>query len=170
MAGSMIPAIRDMDLGDIPGVAVLEREIFPEPWSLRIFYDELSLDTRSYLVAEAENGIAGYGGVLLVEEDAHVTTLAVAPWARGRRLGTSLLMALVDRSLAGGARHLTLEVRASNESARLLYERFGFAPVGKRKNYYKDEDAVVMWAIDIDTDEYAQRLDEIRATLGEEAT
>jgi hypothetical protein len=42
--------------------------------------------------------------------------------------------------------------------------------VGKRKNYYKDEDAVVMWAIDIDTDEYAQRLDEIRATLGEEAT
>ena len=59
---------------------------------------------------------------------------------------------------------------SSNESAQLLYERFGFAPVGKRKNYYKDEDAVVIWAIDSDTDEYAQRLDEIRATLGEEPT
>lgn len=164
------PTIRDMILSDIPGVAQLEREIFPEPWSVRIFYDELSMENRSYLTAEAADGIAGYGGILLVEEDAHVTTLAVASWARGRRLGTSLLMALVERSLARGARHLTLEVRASNESARLLYERFGFAPVGKRKNYYKDEDAVVMWAIDIDTNEYAERLDAIRAALAEGET
>ena len=60
------------------------------------------------------------------------------------------MLALVDAATAAGARHLTLEVRVSNEGARRLYQRFGFAPVGVRKDYYRDEDALVMWATDID--------------------
>jgi ribosomal-protein-alanine N-acetyltransferase len=162
---TLVPPIRDMDRSDIPQVALLEREVFPQPWSVRTFYDELSMPNRSYLIAEGDGRVLGYGGLLLVEEDAHVTTLAVAPEARGARLGTRLLLALVDRALELGARHLTLEVRASNESARHLYERFGFSPVGKRKNYYRDEDALVMWAIDVDRDEYTVLLEEIREML-----
>jgi hypothetical protein len=46
---------------------------------------------------------------------------------------------------------------------------FGFTPVGRRKNYYKTEDALVMWATDIDTDEYASLLAGIRETLEEAA-
>jgi ribosomal-protein-alanine N-acetyltransferase len=57
-------------------------------------------------------------------------------------------------------------VRVSNDAAQKLYERFGFEPVGRRKNYYKDEDALVMWATDIDTDEYQSRVAGIRAALG----
>ena len=53
----------------------------------------------------------------------------------------------------------------SNTSAQGLYDRFGFAPVGKRKDYYIDEDALVMWAIDIDTDAYAERIAGIRESL-----
>ncbi len=62
-----------------------------------------------------------------------------------------------------GVRHLSLEVAASNEPAQTLYRRFGFAPVGIRKNYYPitGEDALVMWAYDIDTPDYAQRLEEL---------
>jgi ribosomal-protein-alanine N-acetyltransferase len=100
-----------------------------------------------------------------VEEDAHVTTLAVDPNVRRRRLGTRLMLELVDIALERGAKHLTLEVRMSNASAQALYQRFGFAPVGLRKNYYRDEDALVMWAIDIDTDEYAERIIGIRRSL-----
>ena len=55
----------------------------------------------------------------------------------------------------------------SNLSARRLYEQFGFAPVGIRKNYYRDEDALVMWAIDIDTEEYEQRVAGIESGLRE---
>jgi ribosomal-protein-alanine N-acetyltransferase len=64
-----------------------------------------------------------------------------------------------------GARHLTLEVRLSNSSAQGLYELFGFEPVGRRKNYYKNEDALVMWATDIDASNYAERLVSIRSGL-----
>ena len=60
----------------------------------------------------------------------------------------------------GGTRNLTLEVRVSNKPAQALYYRFGFHPAGVRKNYYVEtnEDALVMWAKDIDSGAYARRL------------
>ena len=163
-------AIRDMRRRDIPAVAALEAEIYDQPWSPRVFFDELALDTRAYVVAtDADGSVIGYAGVLVVETDAHVTTIAVAPEVRGRQLGKRLMVAIVDRALDAGARHLTLEVRVSNASAQGLYERFGFRPVGRRKNYYKTEDALVMWATDIDTPEYQELLTGIRASLEEAA-
>ncbi len=162
----MNASIREMRRSDIPTVAALERVIYPQPWSARLFFDELGRDDRSYLVIESpERNVLGYGGLLLIEQDAHITSLTVAPAQRRRRLGTRLLLALVQRALDRGAQHLTLEVRVSNTSAQGLYERFGFAPVGKRKDYYIDEDALVMWAIDIDNDAYAERIAGIRESL-----
>ena len=163
-------AIRDMRRSDIPAVAALESEIYEQPWSPWVFFDELALDSRAYVVACDDSGaIVGYGGLLVVETDAHVTTIAVATEARGRQLGKRLMLALIDRALEVGARHLTLEVRVSNASAQGLYERFGFRPVGRRKNYYRDEDALVMWATDIDTDEYAALIEAVRTSLEEAA-
>ena len=127
--------------------------------------DKLALDNREYIVATEGDAVVGYAGLLLIEDDAHVTTVAVNPEVRRRRLGTRLMLELVDLALERGAKHLTLEVRMSNASAQALYQRFGFAPVGLRKNYYRDEDALVMWAIDIDTDEYAERIVQIRRSL-----
>ncbi|MGI9665781.1 MAG: ribosomal protein S18-alanine N-acetyltransferase [Acidimicrobiia bacterium] len=162
--------IRQMKRSDIPTVAGLEADIYDQPWSPRVFFDELSLDSRSYFVAEDSPGsVVGYGGLLLIETDAHITTLAVAPEARGMSLGKRLMLALVDAALAADARHLTLEVRVSNATAQGLYEAFGFTPVGRRKNYYKTEDALIMWATDIDTDAYASLLASIRSSLEEAA-
>lgn len=161
--------IRPMASGDVTSVAALEQEIYPQPWAARVFHDELGLANRDYIVAAEGNAVIGYAGLLLVEEDAHVTTVAVDPKARRRQLGTRLMLELVDIALERDAKHLTLEVRMSNASAQALYQRFGFAPVGLRKNYYTDEDALVMWAIDIDTDEYAERLVGIRRSLEAEA-
>lgn len=159
--------IRKMVIADIPVVVELERAVYPQPWSMRVFVDELGLDSRTYVVAEADDSIVAYAGLLIVEDDAHITTVAVDPQARQKRIGTHLMINLVDRALAIGAKHLTLEVRVSNSAARRLYERFGFAPVGVRKNYYRDEDALVMWAIDIDTQDYATRIADIRESLEE---
>ena len=164
------PLIRGMRRADIPAVAVLETMIYPQPWSPRVFFDELSMLSREYMVALDDSGsIVGYGGLLFVEEDAHITTIAVAPEARGRHVGKHLMLALVDSALESGAKHLTLEVRITNEAAQALYDRFGFYPVGRRKNYYKDEDALVMWATDVDTTEYGERLAQIRSALEAEA-
>lgn len=161
------PRIRRMRKRDLPAVLRLERSIYPQPWSRGVFSEELALVNRHYVVLEDDGSIVGYGGLLLVAEDAHVTTIAIDPDSRRRRHGTRLMLALVDAAWAAGARHLTLEVRVSNDGARRLYQRFGFAPVGVRKDYYRDEDALVMWATDIDGDDYKDRIDAIRDSLGE---
>jgi ribosomal-protein-alanine N-acetyltransferase len=102
---------------------------------------------------------------MVIGEDAHVTTVAVDRDAREGAIGTRLMLRLVDAALEWCARNLTLEVRASNTAAQALYRKFGMAPVGVRKNYYRDEDALIMWAHDIDGDEYRARLAEIREGL-----
>jgi ribosomal-protein-alanine N-acetyltransferase len=74
-----------------------------------------------------------------------------------------MLLALARAAIERGCRNLTLEVRMSNSGAQALYQRFGFLPAGVRKGYYPEtgEDALVMWANDVDTPDYADRLDEI---------
>jgi len=162
-------SIRAMTRPDIPAVAALEATIYATPWSPRVFFDELAMESRRYVVVEGDAGIVGYGGLLMVEEDAHITTLAVSPEMRGKKLGVKLMLALVDEALVHGARHLTLEVRVSNRPAQALYERFGFDPVGRRKDYYIDEDALVMWATDVDTPQYRERIALIRGSLKDDA-
>ena len=159
--------VRPMHEADIEAVVRLEAATFPQPWSEGLFRDELEQDNRIYLVAEEDDGsVSGYGGLMLVAEDAHILTLAVLPALRRRRLGARLLVGLVEAARESGARHLTLEVRRSNVAAQTLYEGFGFAPVGVRKDYYRDEDAIVMWAVDVDGAAYTARLEELRRTLG----
>ena len=92
--------------------------------------------------------------------------MAVASDAAGRGIGTRLVLAGIEAGLIAGGRSLTLEVRSSNRRAQDLYRRFGMGPVGVRKHYYRDEDAIIMWAHDIDGPEYRARLEGIRAELG----
>lgn len=158
-------SIRPMTAADIGQVAALEQEIFPQPWSERSFREELEREDRAYLVAEEDDRVVGYGGLLMVDDEAHVTTLAVVPGHRRRRLATRLLHRLAWAAVEAGMRHLTLEVRTDNVVARALYQRFGFVPVGVRKKYYQDDDALIMWAVDIDRPAYRERLDRIEARL-----
>ena len=158
--------LREMAHRDVAAVATLERMIDPQPWSARVFSDELTCVNRRYVVATDRGEVVGYGGLLIVEDDAHIMTLAVHPEARRFRLGTCIMLDLIGRALNMGSRHLTLEVRVSNAAARSLYQRFGFVPVGLRRNYYRNEDALVMWATDIDSDDYADRITLIKAQMG----
>jgi ribosomal-protein-alanine N-acetyltransferase len=93
-------------------------------------------------------------------DEAHVTTLAVDPEWHRRQIGTRLLLSLARAAAARGSRHLTLEVRMSNLPAQAMYRQFGFEAAGVRKNYYAEinEDALIMWARDVDSPEYAERL------------
>jgi ribosomal-protein-alanine N-acetyltransferase len=150
------------------GVLRIEQAAYPRPWSMALFLSELALrDQRTYLVALRDGKVVGYGGVMYVLPDAHVTTIAVAEEARRGGVATRLLLELCRAAVAKGATALTLEVRTSNAGAQELYRRFGFAPAGMRKNYYADtgEDAVVMWAHDIDAPAFAEHLDSIEHTL-----
>jgi ribosomal-protein-alanine N-acetyltransferase len=152
-------------------VMQIEEDNYPRPWSSSVFLSEIAQRrSRRYTVATIGPLVVGYSGLMLVAEDGHITNITVdTAWHR-RSIGTVLLLDQARAAPALGVRHLTLEVRASNAPAQALYTRFGFAPVGVRRNYYPEtgEDAIVMWARDIDTDQYAQRLAGIDAYLRSE--
>lgn len=138
----------------------IEQQVYPRPWTLAVFHGELAQGSqRCYLVARVGAKVVGYAGVMFVDGDAHVTNIAVDPAWHRHGIGTRLLVVLASQARVRGARNLTLEVRVSNVAAQEMYRRFGFAPAGMRRRYYENtEDAIVMWANDIDQPAYADRL------------
>lgn len=156
----------------------IDQQAHPRPWTRRLFAAELAAPSgRAYLVARSGRTLVGYGGLMQVVDEGHVTTLAVAEAWRRRGVGSRLLLALAREAIDAGLRSLTLEVRASNRAAQALYRRFGLAPAGVRRDYYPPppgsgpgdddgrEDAVVMWAEDLGEAGYRARLDAIEAEL-----
>ncbi|HEY1331965.1 MAG TPA: ribosomal protein S18-alanine N-acetyltransferase [Actinomycetota bacterium] len=144
------------------GVMEIERRVYPRPWSPNLFVSEMSDPrNRTYLVARLGRDVVGYSGLMCYGEEAHVTTIAVSPDHHRRKIGTRLLYEIVREAIRLGASAVSLEVRVTNYAAQRLYARFGFRPVGIRKNYYQEtsEDALVMWADDIRTRDYRHRLE-----------
>lgn len=157
--------LRRMREADLDVVTTLEAQAYSQPWNAHVFADELSQPSRIYVVIEDDTTVLGYAGLMIVGAEAHVTTVVVHPDRREDRLGTRLMLALAAEAIEQGAKSMTLEVRASNEPAQRLYRRFGMAPVGVRKKYYHDEDAMIMWVHDIDGSEFAGRIAEITGSL-----
>jgi ribosomal-protein-alanine N-acetyltransferase len=150
----------------LKSVLRIEGQVYPRPWSFSLYLSELSLrGSRHYVAARVGGVVVGYAGVMFSLDEAHVTTIAVDPAWQRHRIGTRLLVNLTRAALAHGARHMTLEVRVSNTAAQTMYRRFGFETEGIRKNYYAEskEDALIMWAHDIDAPANAARLAAIEA-------
>jgi [ribosomal protein S18]-alanine N-acetyltransferase len=150
-------------------VLAIEREVYVRPWSAALFFSELSQrKTRHYIVALGSNEeIIGYAGLMVHDEEAHITNVAVSPANQSRRVGARMLLNIVHEARARGANRITLEVRVTNWPAQRLYSWFGFRPVGIRRNYYAEtgEDALVMLLDEVRGDELGQRLDLIRSSL-----
>lgn len=143
----------------------IENRVYPRPWTHRTFVSEIEQargGARHYVVAFVGDVLAGYGGLMFVDPDAHVTNIAVDPDWHGRGVGTELMLELFDVALIHGSSAMTLEVRHSNAPAQGLYRKFGFAPAGVRRKYYENrDDAIVMWCPDLGSAEMMQRLREI---------
>jgi [ribosomal protein S18]-alanine N-acetyltransferase len=140
--------IRLMTIEDIEAVFQVEEDAFPTPWKPSVFINELHANKFAhYFVCEVEGEVIGYCGLWVIGEDAQITNIAVHTSARGQKRGEELLSYAMAYAKEMGARHLSLEVRVSNNVAQGLYKKLGFQPGGIRKNYYTDnqEDAMVMW-------------------------
>ncbi|MHB1472012.1 MAG: ribosomal protein S18-alanine N-acetyltransferase [Dermatophilaceae bacterium] len=140
--------LREMTWRDIPDLALLEPELFADDaWSEQSWWAELAgRPRRSYVVAEQGGAVVGYAGVDRGGEVADVMTIAVAPGAQGKGLGTVLMDWLIAEARRGGAEHLMLEVRADNVAAQWLYSKAGFVVTTVRRRYYQpaDVDAQIM--------------------------
>ncbi|MBR4990595.1 MAG: ribosomal protein S18-alanine N-acetyltransferase [Oscillospiraceae bacterium] len=135
-----------MNEGHVKAVAELEKICFSDPWSENSVASELKNKLALWLVEEDEGRVAGYIGSQTCGDESDVMNVAVHPDFRRLGIAETLVNALVEELSAIGSRCLTLEVRASNVPAISLYEKLGFAEVGRRKNYYRNprEDALIM--------------------------
>ena len=138
---------RRMTHDDADAVADLELKCFAMPWSRADFFREVKNELAEYVVGELDKKIVAYAGAWVSFEQAEVMHVAVEPSLRGQGIGTLLFDELIKAVKERGAKSITLEVRPSNIAAIKLYENFGLKSVGRRKNYYRDndEDALIMW-------------------------
>jgi len=164
--------VRRMTLEDLPEVMEIEKVSFKRPWPLSAYHYELTRNDRGFYIVVrlkergGEGPLLAYGGFWLVVDEAHICTLAVKPEWRGKGLGELILYSLIELALRLGAEIASLEVRVSNKVAQNLYRKYGFEEVGKRKGYYSDgEDALIMTAFDINSQEYRTLLAKNRKSL-----
>ncbi|MBM3819242.1 MAG: ribosomal-protein-alanine N-acetyltransferase [Acidimicrobiia bacterium] len=134
---------------DLEGVLEVEHESFTNPWTRDMYAWELQNKNvcHIYVVRTPDCRVAGFCSFWLVFDEIHINNVAVRPQFRQRGIGTALLGHVLTEARTLGARRATLEVRASNEGARRLYERLGFYVAGTRRNYYSNpvEDALILW-------------------------
>lgn len=111
--------------------------------------------------------IAGYAGMWLVLDEAHITTIAMRESYRGRGLGELLLASAILAAAEMGSDRVTLEVRVSNVVAQNLYRKYGFREEGVRPRYYSDnnEDAYIMTADDIRSPLYEETFNRLISVL-----
>ena len=133
---------------DLDAVTVLEESGFAaaERWSRDSWLAELENPDRLVLVRhDARGQVIGVASFSLVEDMSDLLRVVVAPDARGRGIGGSLVRAGMDWAKAVGARRMLLEVRPDNTPAVRTYEKLGFTALSRRRDYYgAGADALVM--------------------------
>jgi ribosomal-protein-alanine N-acetyltransferase len=138
---------------DIDDVLAIEERAFTNPWTRAMYLTELENTAVSYcfLARNERHEAVGFCSFWRVLDELHINNLAVMPDLRRTGIGSMLLAFVLKKGVELGAGRATLEVRRSNEAARMLYERFGFAVAGVRPGYYSKpvEDALVLWRDDL---------------------
>ena len=141
--------IRLAERRDISELLAIEQIQFPEPWTRGMLLDEVTnIETRRYTVVVEDGKILGYLGVMFAMDELHINTIGVLPDFEGKGIAAALMDDAWRDAKERNIERATLEVAVSNKRAQDLYYRYGFKPVGIRKNYYDKigEDALVLWA------------------------
>jgi [ribosomal protein S18]-alanine N-acetyltransferase len=145
------PKIRTMISKDLESVLSIEKASFPAPWTRNMFQQELDLSfSRHFIIskvdAQGNSQLIGYIIFWIVHDETQLQRIAVKSNLRGQGIGSLLIREMIRICALEGVAKGTLEVRSSNETALLLYRKFGFFVDGVRKGYYTDtrEDALIM--------------------------
>jgi ribosomal-protein-alanine N-acetyltransferase len=157
-----------MTLADTEAARNLEREAFADQLTPTAFETELTKNpvARYVAVDNGDGALAGFGGLWIQLDEAHIVNVVVRPGLRRRGYGRLIVHALVDLATRYGMTSATLEVRPDNVAARALYHVYGFYEVGERRRYYSDGgDALIMTTEDLQSAAYRQRFEALEGEL-----
>lgn len=135
-----------MEMKDTQKVYQLSKESFSEPWVLSAIEKEITNPVASYFVVEYEGEVIGFGGMWHVLDEGEIINIAVHKSYHRKGIGSLILNQLICEARARNLVVMHLEVRASNEAAKMLYLKQGFNYIATRKSYYHNptEDALIM--------------------------
>ena len=135
--------IRPATPADIPALASLDQQNNPHPWTAKQFQAAHQPPIRTLLIAEHDQQIIGYIAWQHIQDEIELHLIATAPSHRQQGIASQLMQQLIATTQQHHAR-IILEVRASNHIAQALYRKHQFTPIATRKNYYGNEDAIIM--------------------------
>ena len=133
-----------MSLDDLENIKEILISDFDDFWNYSTLKEELSNANSYYLVAKSDNEILGFAGIKTVLDEADIMNIVVKKSKRKLGIGSLLLKNIIDLCKKLNISTLFLEVNEKNTPAISLYKKFGFKNVGFRKNYYKENNAIVM--------------------------
>jgi len=142
-------SLHAMELADLDAVMEMEQENHPYPWTRGNFSDSLQHGYHARVLRNAANELLGYFLMMYAVDEAHLLNITVAARLHGKGVGRWLLDQACRQAQEAGMQSMLLEVRPSNRRALHVYHRYGFIPIGLRKQYYpaannSREDAIVM--------------------------
>ena len=140
-----IVEIVDMQIADLDLIADNLNKDFDSFWNYNVFKSELENGNSKYLVAKINNNIVGFAGIIPVLDEADISNIVVHKSFRNQKIGSSLLVSLINLAISLNLKTINLEVRESNIYAIRLYKKYGFEVCGLRKKYYENtENAILM--------------------------
>ena len=146
----------------LPAVVQLDQICLGGLWTEAGYRREIDSPNSDLFVLLVAQDVVGLGCLWAILDEAHITTLAIHPDYHRQRLGQLLLVQLLESACKRALTHATLEVRASNQRALSLYQKFGFCTAGRRKRYYSDdEDALILWRSQLQKPAFSKLLERL---------
>lgn len=136
--------VREMEEKDLDTIVKIENDIYLDKWNKDAYLNDLVNDIAYNYVLEHEGVILGYYGFWIMFDNIDITKVSIRKELQGKKLSNILMEDLFSRISNLDINTVTLEVRKSNFKAIGLYKKYGFEQISERKNYYGDEDAIIM--------------------------
>ncbi len=135
---------KKMDIQDLEEIKDILLSDFDDFWSYEVLREELLSDSSLYIVAKKQNEIIGFAGIKIIIDESDIMNIVVKKSYRNNGIGSLLLENLILISNKKNLNFINLEVDCKNTIAINLYKKFGFEEISLRKNYYKNNDAMIM--------------------------
>jgi ribosomal-protein-alanine N-acetyltransferase len=138
-----------LSFADIDEILEIEEQVYSHPWTRGNFLDSLYSGHEVMGLRDNQQRLLGYFFLMPVLDEMHLLNIAVRADRQGQGVGRFLLDSLTRQVREQQFLSILLEVRISNQRALDVYQRYGFAEIGRRKAYYPSadsmrEDAIVM--------------------------
>ncbi|HIK03385.1 MAG TPA: ribosomal protein S18-alanine N-acetyltransferase [Trichormus sp. M33_DOE_039] len=155
--------LKSLTPDDLGAILELDQACFSGLWTLEGYQRELdspNSDLLGIFAPHSSTSLLGMGCFWTILEEAHITIVAVHPQYQGQGLGQALIYSLLKTASDRNLERATLEVRASNQAAISLYQKFEFKTAGRRRGYYQDngEDALILWLSDLQHPSFQEKL------------